>query len=190
MGPDRPIRFFASGEYGERRQRPHYHEILYGVGLQDAKTIQSCWNQGHTYTVEANWKTIAYTAGYTAKKLQSWEKASPEEQVDPETGEVYTWQPPFKLMSRRPGIGGHAREHTNSWRAYAVLNGQRQPVPRFLHQAWKDKATAEQQEQLEWEKYQRRQNQINTLQMLQAAEELAIARQAIKDSKQRRNQNW
>nr|QJB20336.1 MAG: replication initiator protein [Microvirus sp.] len=131
--PDRTIRFFASGEYGERTQRPHYHAILFG--LPDHPSIQDTWPFGMVRVDPISPAAIAYVAGYTSKKVGY--RLEPKERVDPETGEVYEWQPPFLQMSRRPGIGGEARKHWRSWRNSCFWHGREVPVPRFLHEAYK-----------------------------------------------------
>lgn len=137
---------------------------------------------------------IAYVAGYTAKKIND-NINHHGEHVDPETGEVYTWQPPFLQMSRRPGIGGHSRIHTQSWRDYAILNGQKIPVPRYLHDAWEQQATLDELEMHEENKYK---IQITKVQITspksfneimrdrQAQEQIAIAKQALKAAKRRK----
>lgn len=177
----RRVRFFASGEYGETTGRPHYHAILYGLNTNDEKLIQNSWQQGYTRTDVVTPARIAYCAGYTSKKIGF--KREKRERVDPETGEVYEWQPPFIQMSRNPGIGGEARKYTESWRAYAVLNGTILPVPKYLHEAWKNLATTEQLEQLSYEKQQHRQGKQITHEQLRAAEEIAVAKQRIKADK-------
>lgn len=145
----RPIRFFACGEYGATTGRPHYHALLFGASDQDQQLIQDSWHFGHIKTETMSPQRIAYTAGYTTKKLaDKYRFRRYGDQVDPTTGEVYTYQPPFLQMSRRPGIGGHARDHASSWRSYAIHNGIKMPVPRFYHQAWETSATEEQIAQL------------------------------------------
>ena len=84
----------------------------------------------------------------TLQKKIGWRREEAQERVDPETGEVYQWQPPFVQMSRRPGIGGHARQWPSSWRLYAVDDGYKMPVPRFLHDSWKAQASKEEIEEL------------------------------------------
>lgn len=172
----RKIRFFASGEYGEENHRPHYHAIIYGANEADDQLVEHTWGQGFTQTDPITPERIAYCAGYTANKL-GW-KQQEREQVDPTTGEVYQWQPPFLQMSRRPGIGGHARQWPDSWRLYAINNGQRMPVPRLLHESYKQQATAYELEQLLDEKYQIALNRDTT--NLIAAEKIAIAQQQQK----------
>lgn len=147
----RAIRFFACGEYGETNSRPHYHAILYGLRVLQEGLIHDTWGLGHTHTAEANPKTIAYTAGYTTKK-QGWQSQKKKEMVDPETGELIQYQPPFIQMSQ--GIGGHARQWPQSWKLYAIHGGNKMAVPRYLHEAWKKQATPLQQEELLEEKIQ------------------------------------
>lgn len=186
LGAARAIRFFAAGEYGETTSRPHYHSLIFGGRLDDASLIEETWGLGHTRTEQCTPARIAYCAGYTAKKLDDirWQRSG--EQVDPDTGEVYQWQPPFIQMSRRPGIGGRSRQHTESWREYAILNGAKLPVPKLLHDAWKATATPEQLEQLEFTKYLRRKNKEPiTLETLNAKELELHKQQEIKAARRR-----
>lgn len=185
MGTDRPVRFFASGEYGETTYRPHYHAILFGLGAADDKAIDQAWGKGHTRTIDATPATINYVAGYTAKKLGDplrWKRWG--EMVDPATGEVYDYQPPFLQMSRKPGIAGDARKHRNSWREFAICNGTKQAVPAYLHKAWKDTATEEEKEQLDWDRAKNRSNrEIPTHETRDAQESILHARQMLKAGK-------
>lgn len=188
---NRNVRFFACGEYGERTHRPHYHAILFSASKEDAETIQQAWTWGNAHTMNATPATINYVAGYTAKKIGEGREQQ-EERVNPETGEVYDYQPPFIQMSRggktgKKGIGGDARDrHTNSWRKCAIVNGQTQAVPRYLHEAWKKTATTEQLEQLEDEKYETRKQIVQTKQQREAAEQIAITNQEIKAARRRK----
>lgn len=138
LKPER-VRFFACGEYGETTWRPHYHAILFGTS--DAQAVRLSWPHGFSRVDPLSPAAISYVAGYCAKKLGAVDEA--EERIDRSTGEVYRYQPPFILMSRRPGIGGEARVHDKSWRRSAVWDGREVPVPRYLHEAWKASATPE-----------------------------------------------
>lgn len=183
LGPKKPIRFFASGEYGETNNRPHYHAILYGIPLCHSGTIEDAWQKrGFTKTVNLTPAAIAYVAGYNSKKL-GWKKYIQEERVDPDTGECYHWQPPFQEMSRRPGIGGHARQWPDSWRDSAILNGYPIPVPRYLHESWKEQATATELETLELEKIKKAILTDTSTPRLEAAEQIAAGQQAIRANK-------
>lgn len=172
-----PVRFFASGEYGEKSERPHYHAILYGIDVLQRDVIERAWAKGYCHTVAVTPAAIAYTAGYTSKKI-GYRRVT-EERVDSETGEVYYWQPPFIQMSRRPGIGGHARQWPESWRSFAVHDGYKQPAPRFLHDAWKAQATPEQLDDLMEEKSQLAMLRDTSEPRLAAAEQMAISKQSL-----------
>lgn len=176
--PDSTIRFFATGEYGEKKGRPHYHCILYGLPRNETH-IRAAWTNGNVRVDPLTPASIAYVAGYSSKKLGR--PLSPlGEQVDPTTGEVFTHVEPFLLMSRRPGIGGHARQHPHSWREYAIHQGQKIPVPRFLHNAWKDQATREQIQKLKEHKQQNINPQNHTWDRLKAGECIATKQQSMK----------
>lgn len=107
------IRFFGSGEYGPNTHRPHYHVILFGLGLSDfsdltlkgmnelkqqyyfSPTMTELWNNGFTLLSEVSWQTCAYVARYVVKKIADY---TDFEERDGRLKE-------FSLMSRKPGIG-------------------------------------------------------------------------------------
>lgn len=131
--PNDKIRFFAAGEYGGSTYRPHYHAILFGLHLDDlelykpskdgfnyytSKKFQKVWDsscfsgrlvynecegsttplatRGFAVVANVSWDTCAYVARYVTKKLVGFD------------GEFYArhnLEPPFSLMSRKPGIG-------------------------------------------------------------------------------------
>lgn len=174
------VRFFASGEYGERTHRPHYHALVYGAAPADAQLIEDTWGKGHARTEPVTPARIAYVAGYCQKKIGF--RLDAEERVDPETGEVYTWQPPFIQMSRRPGIGANAKQWPASWRLFGVHNGRQMPVPRYLHQAYQDIATPLDLENLEHEKSQLKvsRNRELSYERLESSETVAKAKHALR----------
>lgn len=128
--PEQHLRYFACGEYGPSTFRPHYHAIIFGLDLPDrvpfgrneqghqyytSESLQRCWSIlvdkaasqesvtplagydpiGFVLAADVTWETCAYTARYITKKL-----TGPE-------GEFYSdfnLDPPFSLMSRKPGI--------------------------------------------------------------------------------------
>lgn len=111
---DIKIRFYLAGEYGERTLRPHYHCILFGIGLSDldplyehgcnelgqryyiSPDLSESWSLGHVLVSDVSWKTCAYVARYVTKKLNGpWSIDYAVRNVEPE----------FALMSRKPGIG-------------------------------------------------------------------------------------
>ena len=110
----RRIRFYLAGEYGENTFRPHYHAILFGLGLFDfpdllphgrnelgqqyftSAMLSETWGLGFVLVSDVSWKTCAYVARYVTKKLNG------PLSVDYAVRNVI---PEFSLMSRKPGIG-------------------------------------------------------------------------------------
>jgi hypothetical protein len=110
-----------AGEYGSQTFRPHYHAIIFGLELNDLQfwknsklnypyynspTIDRAWSVldknkgsyaplGYAVVAPVSWETCAYTARYTAKKNGTQDVKAYEE---------FGMEPPFTLMSRRPGI--------------------------------------------------------------------------------------
>lgn len=169
-GAARLLRYFACGEYGETNQRPHYHALVFGASEADRATVDRTWGMGRTQCVPVTPQRIAYVAGYVQKKIGAGDDE----------------RKPFIVMSRRPGIGGEARKHSQSWRDYAVLDGNKMKTPRFLHEAWKKTATPE---QIELNKLQRRikANSIeNTLQRMKDNESRQQTKRDIQAAKRRK----
>lgn len=174
------LRFFASGEYGSNTHRPHYHFLLFGydgLGADGQRMVQDSWGKGQIRLDPVTPARIAYVAGYTDKKAE--DRFLSVEHCDPETGEA--WQPPFIKMSlggrNGHGIGGHAKQWTESWRLFAVHQDQKLQVPRYLHNEWRKTATAEQLEQLQAERDAFLLNRDNSIARLEAAETIAIKKQ-------------
>lgn len=84
------IRYIACGEYGEEKERPHYHLIIFNLNLPPedffeprilgevdgiknvyyrSHIIERAWTKGISNISEATWNTIAYTARYITKKV-------------------------------------------------------------------------------------------------------------------------
>nr|WAE43914.1 MAG: replication initiator protein [Microviridae sp.] len=69
ISPER-IRYFACGEYGDKFKRPHYHAIIFGIGLDydDQDLISDCWHLGRVHFGQAEPASIRYIAQYIDKK--------------------------------------------------------------------------------------------------------------------------
>lgn len=107
---DNKIRFYAVGEYGTLHHRPHYHLIVFGLHLDDVKeagknkqgrmlhdslTINDLWGNGLTEVDLMDWKSAAYCARYTVKKLGKLES-----DFYRNSGLI----PEFSRMSNKPGL--------------------------------------------------------------------------------------
>lgn len=118
-----PIRYFLTGEYGEKTNRPHYHAILFGEdwlggaydikpGLYGNEIINRIWRKGDCSISQFNMGTALYTAGYVNKKL----------------GDTDT----FSIMSRFPPLGQSwvQKHHDNLRRIKTVqIEGKSYPIP-------------------------------------------------------------
>lgn len=103
------IRFFASGEYGLVNQRAHYHALLFNHDFPDKRvwkshrgntlyvspSLERLWPFGFSSIGAVTLQSAGYVARYVMKKLRG-------ELADTEYSDR---DPPFVLMSRRPGLG-------------------------------------------------------------------------------------
>lgn len=119
---DAEIRYYAVGEYGKNTHRPHYHVILFGLGLQDFIDLkiqgrnelgqlyyksdllsETVWKLGFCLISDVSWNTCAYVARYVKKKDYGL--------VSDEFVER-SREPEYSVMSRDPGIGMYyPKEH-------------------------------------------------------------------------------
>jgi len=118
-----PIRFYHCGEYGELNNRPHYHACIFGMDFLDKEILKKTkdgnslytsalltklWGKGTQNTVgELNFKTAAYTAHYTMKKINGDKAEEHYRFTDELTGEQHQIIPEYTTMSRRPGIANN-----------------------------------------------------------------------------------
>lgn len=98
------IRYFACGEYGSKKGRPHYHLIIFGWRPNDlveffedkgsiiykSKMVEDIWQNGFISVGDVSQESAKYCAKYMQKMLQK----SSSFKV-----------PPFVRMSLKPGIG-------------------------------------------------------------------------------------
>lgn len=59
-----PIKYFAVGEYGEKKERPHYHMHLFNA---NQCLIQAAWKKGDIYYGTVEGASIGYTLKYMSK---------------------------------------------------------------------------------------------------------------------------
>ncbi|WNK12936.1 MAG: replication initiator protein [Microvirus sp.] len=108
QNPDKIIRYFQCGEYGDASNRPHHHVLLFNHKFEDARyftskkqyklyvsrTLSDLWPHGMHSIGELNFDTACYTARYILKKTTG--KNAKEHYGDR--------LPEYTTMSRRPGI--------------------------------------------------------------------------------------
>lgn len=116
----RTVRYYYSGEYGDRYERPHYHACLFGLDFGDKKEhdktrdgfklytsamLTKLWPHGQSILADLTWETAAYTARYVMKKITGKQQNHHYQRIDTDTGEIVNLEPEFNDMSRKPGIG-------------------------------------------------------------------------------------
>lgn len=113
MGFNGKIRFYGVGEYGEKRGRPHFHVVLFGLPQRFWACIKDAWRGSivdiqKPRTVDA---VASYVAGYVVKKL-------------------YT---DAKIVSRQSlGIGKAFIDKVQHYTQTIVMNGKTRYIGRYL----------------------------------------------------------
>ncbi|AXH76296.1 MAG: replication initiator protein [Microviridae sp.] len=83
------IKYYAVGEYGTNKSRPHYHAIIFNV--PDPAHFHTAWQLGYVHIGQVSTNSIAYTMKYIDKL--SYKKLHARDDREPE----------FPLMSKSLG---------------------------------------------------------------------------------------
>lgn len=155
-------KYLAAGEYGdpENTHRPHYHVCLFGVDFTDKKylftnefgdpvyyspKLEKIWKYGYNTVAEANYRTIAYTARYTVKKIIArGEHIQEKFWIDTKTGETNYDPIAYKkgllmlgkipeFLSMSPGIGKAwwQKYKTDTHKDYVTVNYALHKIPAY-----------------------------------------------------------
>lgn len=119
-----PLRYYAVGEYGTKTGRAHYHAIVFNITDNACESLPLVWSHGLTHVGTVTPASIHYVTKYVINKDVENERR----------------EPPFALMSRRPGLGSnylisHRWWHREDFRTFAQVHGVKTRLPRF----YKDK---------------------------------------------------
>lgn len=70
LSKGRKVRYFCSGEYGDKFGRPHYHMILFGIHpILDKQLLYDNWKQGSIFVGSVTPQSCRYVSKYMQKKL-------------------------------------------------------------------------------------------------------------------------
>lgn len=133
--PGRVIRYFHCGEYGDDKQRPHYHCLLFGFNFPDrvlwqlrgehqcyrSEILEELWPFGLSEIGALTMESAQYVARYAVKKLTD---------VSSLDGRI----PEYVTMSRRPGIGRpwYDRFKSDAYPSDFLISGtSKVSVPRY-----------------------------------------------------------
>lgn len=114
------VRYFTVGEYGSDTFRPHYHSILFNVHFKVLDKLPSIWQKGQVHVGTVTKSSIHYVTKYVLTHRLDCKGR----------------EPPFSLMSRRPGIGAdylrtHTEWHRADFRNFVNVNGFKSRLPRY-----------------------------------------------------------
>jgi hypothetical protein len=136
------IKYYACGEYGSNKKRPHYHAILFiketkMSAIQILNIIEKAWPHGETFTGTVTGESVAYVLKYLTKH-----GSVPQYRGDTRTKE-------FQRSSK--GLGIDYLKTIRNWHQGDLLNrgylplqgGNRSPIPRY----YKDKLYTKEQKQ-------------------------------------------
>lgn len=118
----RKVRYFACGEYGEKRGRPHYHVILFNVSLRDKPVIEQAWPCGFVHMGSVTYDSARYVADYLQKddRREKWDDR----------------EPPFSLKSQ--GLGRDYIDNVGldgfTTMGYIRIRGVDLEMPRYYKQ--------------------------------------------------------
>lgn len=123
------LRYFACGEYGSLKGRPHFHVIVFGYCPDDlvflkrdrkgtilfnSSFISRLWSKGFISVCN---EVTPYTARYCAKYFQK------------RNGGAFK---PFLLMSRKPGIGLPGYKEAWAYTDKLYIGGKTIRLPRYF----------------------------------------------------------
>jgi len=186
------IRYYHCGEYGPRTGRPHYHACLFGFQFPDlveftrdgdtiiynSEELDTCWqHQGHTAVGDVTYESAAYVAGYTISKATG-KHEDEYENLDLESGEIYTVQPPYATMSLKPGIGARWFDKYKSDcfpKDFVTINGRKMQPPKYYEQKY-EKEEPERVKELKIKRLKKALEQDKTQQQREAANTIATKR--------------
>lgn len=60
----RKVKYYICGEYGDQYGRPHYHAIMYGLGVGDSDVVCDTWYHGMVHVGSVTRDSIRYVAQY------------------------------------------------------------------------------------------------------------------------------
>lgn len=140
------MRYFMSGEYGDKLQRPHFHYLIFGYEFPDktpwrqfqgntyyrSEELEKIWTFGNSLIGHVTVESAGYTARYVMKK-QTGAKAKEHYLTD----DGVTLHPEFSRMSLKPGIGAEwfrkygESDIYNTSSDSVTINGTKYKTPRY-----------------------------------------------------------
>lgn len=117
------LRYYTVGEYGTNTLRPHYHSIMFNIHPDITSRVDRIWGLGHVDVGEVTPASIHYTTKYVINRHMDFSGR----------------EPPFSVMSKRPGIGAnyvdtHKQWHRDDMRSHVQVGGVIARLPRYYRE--------------------------------------------------------
>lgn len=131
----KPLRYYGCGEYGEKKGRPHYHAIIFGIPPSQVSLVELAWGHGHVDAGYVTAESVRYTVDYITKAIEAGHGALAVMKGEAWGGRV----PPFAVMSH-----GMGREYCDRYgdriRRFGVFSASGKPmgVPRYYRERLKE----------------------------------------------------
>lgn len=152
------IRFYMCGEYGEEKNRPHYHAVIFNFDFPDktywstgpdnhklykSELLDRLWGYGGCLLGSVTFQSAAYVARYVMKKVTGYQAYDHYECTSPVTGEITQLKPEFNSMSRGK-LGGIGAPWLRKFQTdvyphdEVVVNGVPTRPPRFYDKIFQE----------------------------------------------------
>ena len=144
------FKYFACGEYGTGRQRPHYHICVMGYDFPDKQfwkktpagseifrsaILEKVWTYGYAHLGELNFQSAGYAARYTLKKSRKKDEYVHIADYNEDTGEIkktYGLNAEFITMSKGIGLEWWNKYKTDTDKDYLSVDYDKKvKVPRY-----------------------------------------------------------
>lgn len=114
------LRYYSVGEYGTETDRPHYHSIMFNLPESKISSIDGVWDKGLVHVGNVTEASVGYVTKYVVNRHREYGGR----------------EPPFAVMSRRPGLGAaylekFTRWHREGMRNFTQVHGKVGRLPRF-----------------------------------------------------------
>lgn len=121
------IKYYAVGEYGSKRNRPHYHAIVFNIS--NTSYFDDAWNLGAVHVGNVSGASIAYTAKYIDK-----DKRIPMFKGDDRLPEYSTMSKGLgkKYLEKRPQLLDYYKKTVKNGTSFGyTMDGYRVSLPRY-----------------------------------------------------------
>lgn len=134
---DQPIKYYACGEYGDKFKRPHFHAIIYGLGVNEntRRLLKDNWrycdedrfNGVRSGLAFADPDSMLYVSSYVRKKLVG--RMAKENYYD------VGLEPPDSRCSQGIGYQWYEDNRDKVLRDLCITyQGKKYPIPRYFLQ--------------------------------------------------------